>query len=89
MEALDGITPPCESGEGCWIPPVSPAGARALEIRDKLVRLHRLEIGPAICNIYNVTVDDLELMAVAEDELNPKEEPPDGTGHNLDTEREG
>lgn len=59
---------------------------RALEIRDKLVRLHRLKIGPKVCELFNVTVDDLELLAIAEDELNPQEEPEDGKRPDVDTD---
>lgn len=60
-----------------------------MEIRDKLVRLHGLNIGPKICDIYGATVDDLELLAIAEDELKPQEEADHGAGPDIPAEREG
>lgn len=57
-----------------------------MEIRDKLIRLHRLKIGGEILNIYRCTIDDLEMLALAEDELNVKEETDDGNGSEMDTE---
>lgn len=60
-----------------------------MDLRDKLVRLHRLEVGAEILRMYKPSSFDLELLAIAEDELNEKEEQPDGNGSDLDTEREG
>jgi hypothetical protein len=59
---------------------------RAMEIRNKLIRLHRLKIGPAILDRYGATLDDLELLALAEDELNEKEVTPDGNGPEMAAE---
>ena len=86
---MDGLTPNCRTDEGCLIPPLHPIAARAMEIRDKLVRLHRLKIGPAILDRYGCTIDDLEMLALAEDELNEKWEPTDGNGSEMDAECEG
>ena len=87
MEAqdLDGLVPECESGEGCPIPPPHPAVSRALEIRDKLVRLSRLNIGDAVLRLYLATREDLEFLALIEDELNPEEDN-HGDGCEVDTE---
>jgi len=60
-----------------------------MEIRDKLIRLHGLNIGPKILDLYGATIDDLELLAIAETELNPKEEPAHGDGSDIHSEREG
>ena len=49
-----------------------------MEIRGHLVRLHRLKIGPEILRLHGATLYDLELLAIAEDELNRKEEGDDG-----------
>ena len=54
-----------------------------MEIRDKLIRLHRLKIGSAILGMYNATKEDLELLALAEDELNETEEQHDGDGSEM------
>lgn len=87
-EELDGIAPGCKTDEGCLIPPLHPQAARALAIRSKLVRLHRLKIGPAILGLYGATLDDLEMMALAEDELNEeeKEGADDGDGSEMAAE---
>jgi hypothetical protein len=60
---------PCETERGCKIPPLSRAGRRAVDIRDKLVRLHALNIGGKVLDLCRATLDDLELIAVIEDTL--------------------
>lgn len=63
---------------GCKIPPLSERGARALEIRDKLVRLSQLGIGGRVLEMYSADLDDLELIAVIEDTLKERmQEVPD------------
>lgn len=66
---LDGIVPPCEMDEGCWIPAPHPWAARALGIHGLLRRLKGLNVGSAVLDIFRVTRFDLELIAEAEDEL--------------------
>lgn len=85
-QELDGLVPDCQTEDGCKIPRLHPAAARAMEIRDKLIRLHRLKIGPAILDRYQATVEDLELLALAEDELTTKEATTDGDGSEMGTE---
>jgi hypothetical protein len=85
-QELDGILPSCKTDEGCLIPVLHPRGARALEIRSALIRLHRLKIGPGILNLYNATLDDLELLALAEDELNESGDTDDGNGSEMAAE---
>lgn len=80
------MIPPCRTDEGCWIPPIPPAAQRALEIRDRLVRLHDLNIGDAVLRIYGADKNDLDLLAVAEDVLKPQEEKPDGNGSEMAAE---
>jgi hypothetical protein len=85
-QELDDILPACKTDEGCLIPPLLPDAARVMEIRDRLIRLHRLKIGPEILRIYSATRRDLELMALAEDELNEKGDTEDGNGPEMDVE---
>jgi len=73
---VDGLTPDCEKDGGCLIPPLMPGPARALEIRDKLQRLSGLNIGSSVLDLYRASIDDLDLIAIAEDEL--REEQPHG-----------
>ena len=73
--------PDCETEAGCKIPPLSDRGARALEIRDKLIRLSRLGIGGRIMDLYQVDLDDLELLAVIEDRNNEQPQGAPDEGH--------
>lgn len=87
---MDGIQPDCHSaGSGCIIPPLPAAAVRIMDIRDKLIRLQRLKIGSVICSIYGVTSEDLELLAITEDELNPKEDQDNGTRCDVHNQCEG
>ena len=81
MEEVDGIIPPCKTTEGCWIPPLTPAGSRALEIHGKLKNLKDLGLSARICDIYEVTVSDLELLAVIENEINNNRQQSQGEGN--------
>ena len=85
-QELDGILPDCQSDAGCLIPRLHPLGARAMNIRDKLVRLHRLKIGGEILRMHGATLEDLELLALAEDELNAKEGADNGNGSEMAAE---
>lgn len=86
---MDDVTPPCQTGVGCWIPPLPTDAARVLALRDKLIRLRRLGIGAEIMRMYQVTLDDLDLLALIDNELNPREDNPHGDGSDLDTDGEG
>jgi hypothetical protein len=59
-----------------------------MEIRNKLDRLQRMRIGAAILDRYGATIEDLELLALAEDELNPKGDNDDGNGYDMAAESE-
>jgi len=73
---MDAIVPLCATEEGCPVPRPNPAGERALEIHDRIDRLRRLNLAAHICTVYGVNKQDLELLAVIEDEL--KESSPAG-----------
>ena len=66
---MDGIEPECETGAGCPIPDPGEVGARILGIRGLLVRLSNLVDPGTVCRICNVDIEDLELLALVEDEL--------------------
>lgn len=69
MLRLEAEVPPCESAEGCPVPPLPPEEARALELRALIARLGRL-IGPeAVVRAFGATRRDLLLIAEAEDAL--------------------
>ena len=52
-----------------------------MEIRDRLQRLNGLGIGDGVLRLYCATVDDLDLLAIIQDELNPQHEvTEDGNG---------
>jgi len=68
-QTLDGIVPPCETDEGCWIPVPHPWAIRALGIHGLLRSLKDLNVGGTVLSICNASRFDLELIAEAEDEL--------------------
>jgi hypothetical protein len=75
-QRLDGTIPPCQTVEGCWIPPLDRAGSRALEIHKRLRDLSELGIGDGVLRIYNAGKFDLELIALAETALRPISDTP-------------
>ena len=58
-----------------------------MEIRTRLIQLHRLKIGPEVLRMYQTDLYDLELLALAEDELTHKEEAKDGDGSEMAAKR--
>jgi len=83
----DGIVPPCETDENCWIPPVLPAVSHVLDLREKLNWLKPLGIGDSILKLYGATVDTLDLLVIAEKELKPEyEDSENGNGSEMDIE---
>jgi len=83
----DGIVPPCETDENCWIPPVLPAVSRVLDLREKLNVLKPLNIGDSILKLYGATVDTLDLLVIAEKELQLENEGTEnGNGSEMDIE---
>lgn len=69
---MDGIAPDCQSERGCPIPELGPAGAKVLHLRGLLMRLHGLVDAGTICRMVDAGLEDLELLAVVEDELREK-----------------
>jgi hypothetical protein len=73
----DGIQPDCETEEGCKIPPLGPDERRLIEIHEKLVALRDL-VGPEIImQAYEVTKEDMDMLALIEatiKEVSPKPE---------------
>lgn len=87
---MDGLLPDCQTAAGCLIPPLDPGTSQVLDIRDKLIRLKNMGIGDSILKLYGATVDTLELLAIAEDELNPQhEDMSDGNGSDMAAECQG
>lgn len=70
---VDGIEPECIAGPGCPIPPPGDEGSRILATRDLLLRLKDLIDPGTVCRMCNIDRDDLELLALVEDELRPPE----------------
>ncbi|MEM4368375.1 MAG: hypothetical protein QXO21_05150 [Candidatus Anstonellales archaeon] len=69
---IDKIEPPCWDGE-CIIPEPGKRGKKILMIRDLLVRLHNIVSSEAILKHFDVSLDDLELLAIVEDEINKRD----------------
>jgi len=68
-QQVDGVTPDCEAGKSCLIPALDERGARVMQIRDKLVRLRDLVDAGTVLKMYGADLDDIELLAVLEDEI--------------------
>jgi hypothetical protein len=66
---VDGLTPECETDVGCPVPPLPGGAVRIMEIRSLLVRLQGAVDPGTICRICEVDRDDLELLAIVEEEL--------------------
>ena len=66
---VDGIAPDCETGKDCVIPPLSEAGARIMDIRQRLASLGDLVGRGEILRMYGVTIEDMDLLELAEAEL--------------------
>lgn len=54
---------------GCWLPALSADEERVLEMRAMLVRLRGLLDPGTVLEMYGAGRDDLELLAVIEEEL--------------------
>jgi hypothetical protein len=74
---IDDIEPDCWSKE-CLVPEVDAWGQRIFEIRDRLITLKDLVDPGTILKLYNADLDDLELLAAVEEQLQEihKEEKP-------------
>lgn len=80
---MDEITPPCQAGEPCLVPPLEAAGLRIMELRGLLQSLHDSVDPGTICRLFDADLDDLRLLAQVEEmlkELHPEKES-HGQGH--------
>lgn len=66
IREVDGIALDCER---CNIPALSPDEARILKMHRILVSLNGLVSAGAVLRTYGATKEDLEMLAVVEDEL--------------------
>ena len=75
---VDEIVPDCETAAGCIIPPLAPAGARVMELWGLINRLHEYGATATILERYEVTKEELELLAVVAGEVSRNESVPGG-----------
>lgn len=78
---MDEITPDCQAGRPCLVPPLIDEAQRILEIRGLLMSLRGLIDPGTVCRLTDADLDDLKLLAVAEsiiNEMAPNEAPEDG-----------
>ena len=66
---IDEEAPPCEIGMPCLIPPLDEAGAKAMEIREQVVKLQNLIDPGTVLKLHGCGLAELELLAVIEEEL--------------------
>jgi len=66
---IDGEVPPCERGVHCIIAPLDEAGAKAMDIRDQIVKLQHLIDPGTVLKLHGCGLPELELLAVIEEEL--------------------
>lgn len=64
---IDGEIPDCETEKGCLVPPLGERGQRVMAIREKIVKLKDLIDPGAVLAMYGATVEDLNLLAKAEE----------------------
>jgi hypothetical protein len=69
IQEADGVPPPCECDAGCPIPPLSAEESRVMRMRGLLVRLNGLVEGAAVLGACGATMEDLELLASVEEEI--------------------
>jgi hypothetical protein len=66
---VDGIIPDCKAGKTCLIPALDERSDRVMQMRDKLVRLRDLVDAGTVLKMYGADLNDIELLAVMEDEI--------------------
>lgn len=74
IEKVDEVLPDCKTGKGCLIPQLGQEEARILEVRDLLVRLHDLINPEVILKMYEISGEEIEMLAVIEDEIKKMKE---------------
>lgn len=68
----------------CWVPPLPEGLQRIFEIRDRLTTLHELVDAGTILRLYDADIEDIELLAVIEEELKTLSDSGKETGGNGD-----
>lgn len=68
-EEIDGAVPDCQTDKGCLIPQLDEQGQRILDIRDRLITLHDIMDAGTILRMYDATKEDIEMLAIVENEL--------------------
>ncbi len=81
---MDDITPNCQAGVDCLVPPLTPAGKNIIELRGLLLSLRDLVDPGTVCRLYGVTLEDLKLLAAAEQIINEINPPPKGQSEEPD-----
>jgi hypothetical protein len=71
---VDREIPDCETERGCRIPPLGPDEARVIRLRGQMMALKDIMSPEVVFRMCGGTWEDLELLAVVEDELREKED---------------
>ena len=67
---MDGAVPDCEmEGRACVIPSLCEEGVRIMEIHSRLRALNGLVDSSAILALYGATREDIEILAIIEQEF--------------------
>ena len=67
---MDHVDPDCEvEGKGCIIPDCSEAGARGLELKQRIRALEGLIPGGDVVRFYGYDLDDVDMLVTIEEEL--------------------
>ncbi len=75
--SIDGTEPDCWEGE-CRVPGPGERGQWILEMRSLIIKLHDLVDPGSILGMYGADLEDIKLLAEAEEEirrLNPTKDP--------------
>lgn len=78
---MDGVIPGCQSAAGCLIPDLMPENQRLMQIRSLITRLAGVVDAGTILRLTEADVDDLILLAAAEDVLRQEKNSDHQQGH--------
>lgn len=70
---IDGTVPDCKKEMGCPIPRLAEDEQRIMEIRSRLISLKDIVDSGTILNLYKTTKDDIDILAVIENEIRKME----------------